>query len=280
MTYKIILTDSAFKDLENIKFYIPKDNEVASKKYIRKIFDRIEFLSKFPHLGLKIANSFISYKNIFYLVCLNHIVIYQINEFAKCIYILRVFSHFQNWKNILNKDLLNKEEVITHSSRLLITKMNQSMYYDVYRNSLDEDNKKYVPDEVFESVEEASEVVNEIIKNYDSKDGPFVYAVIRKLDHVNLGYVQLIKISDGWEIGYHIAKIFTKNGYASEALNIFLEYIKENLDINEVLGIALANNKASRRVLEKCGFKLIFENEGIYQGKKRKIIKTIKKLRS
>ncbi len=170
------------------------------------------------------------------------------------------------------------KDVIIENNQLSIKRMDESMYYDIYRNSLDEDNRKYVPDEVFESLEEAKEVVDQIIKNYDSEDGPFVYAIIRKDDKANIGYVQLVKIDDGWEIGYHIAKEYTRCGYATEAVNLFLEYLKNNTDLKEIYGIALADNKASRRVLEKCGFKLIFEGSGMYQGKIRPIIKTIKTL--
>ena len=156
--------------------------------------------------------------------------------------------------------------------------MDQSMCEDVFHNSQDKNNKRFVPDEVFDSLEEASEVVNQIIKSYENKDGPFVYAVIRKEDSKNIGYVQLVKIEEGWEIGYHIAEAFTGNGYATEAANLFLKHLKDNTQIKEIYGIALANNKASRRVLEKCGFELIFEGIGLYQGRKRKIIKTIKHL--
>ena len=119
--------------------------------------------------------------------------IYQINELAKCVYILRVLSRFQDWKNIVNKGLANKEDMLIDGDRLRITKMDPSMYYDVYRNSLDEDNKKFVPDEVFDSLEEADEVVDRIVGNYESEGGPFVYAVIRKEDHTNLGFVQQSK---------------------------------------------------------------------------------------
>ena len=278
MTYKVIITESTFKDLENIKYFIAADNPDAAKKYVGGIFDKLESLSEFPYRGLKIYNSFFDYAKAHYLICLNHIAIYQVNELAKCVYVLRVLSHFQDWKNIINKDLLNMNEIIIESERLSIVKMNKTMYYDVYRNSLDEDNRKYVPDEVFNSLEEASEVVDYIIQSYDSEDGPFIYAVIRKKDNVNLGYVQLVKIEEGWEVGYHIAKIFTGNGYATEAVNLFLKYLKASRGLKEIYGIALASNKASRRVLEKCGFKLIFEGNGIYQGKKRKIIRTIKQL--
>ena len=165
---------------------------------------------------------------------------------------------------------------MVESLRLKITKLDSSMCYDIYRNSLDEDNRRFVPDEVFETVEDAQEVVDQLIENYDSEDGPFVYAIIRKEDNKNIGYVQLVKIEEGWEIGYHIAKEFTSSGYATEAVNAFLNYLKDSKGVKEIYGVALADNLASRRVLEKCGFKLIFEGQGIYQGNPRKIIKTIK----
>ena len=276
MTYKIIITDSAFSDLENIKFYIAKDNEEAAKQYILKILDRFEQLEAFPYSGNKIANSFFDYAKAYYLICVNHVAIYQVNELAKCIYILRVLSHYQDWKNIVNKEILQSNSVIIDNDILQIVRMNQSMYYDVYRNSQDDNNRKYVPDEVFNSLEEASEVVNQIIHSYDSEDGPFVYAVLRKKDNANIGYVQLVKTDDGWEIGYHIADIYTGNGYATEAIKLFLKYLKNAAKIQQIIGIALASNKASRRVLDKCGFELIYEGTGLYQRRKRKIVKTIK----
>jgi RimJ/RimL family protein N-acetyltransferase/plasmid stabilization system protein ParE len=278
MTYKIIITNSAFSDLESIKLFIAKDNLEIAKQYILKILDRFEQLEAFPYSGLKIANSFFDYAKAYYLICVNHVAIYQVNDIAKCVYVLRVLSHYQDWKNIVNKDILQNKSVIADNDKLQIVKMNQSMYYDVYKNSQDDNNRKYVPDEVFNSLEEASEVVNQIINSYDSEDGPFVYAVIRKKDSANLGYVQLVKIEEGWEIGYHIAEIYTGNGYATEAVNLFLNYIKNNTFLKQIIGIALATNKASRRVLEKCGFELIYEGTGLYQGRKRKIIKTIKHL--
>jgi ribosomal-protein-alanine N-acetyltransferase len=167
---------------------------------------------------------------------------------------------------------------IIDNKRLSIVKMDPSMYEDVFRNSLDEDNRRFVPAEVFESLEAAKEVVDFIIQSYESKDGPFIYAIITKEESKNIGYVQLIKINEGWEIGYHIAKKYTGRGYATEAVTLFLEYLKKYISLKEIYGVALSDNKASRRVLEKCGFKLIFEGEGPYQGKIRKIIKTIKTL--
>lgn len=153
-----------------------------------------------------------------------------------------------------------------------------SMVEDVWKNSNDENNRKYVPDEVFETIEEAYEVVNQLIESYKKEEGPFVYPVFRKIDNANLGYVQLIKIKEGWEIGYHIAKQYTNKGYATKALKLFIEHIKNTTNIKEIYGIALAKNKASLRVLEKNGFETVFKGLAKYQGKNRIIVKTIKYL--
>ena len=173
-------------------------------------------------------------------------------------------------------DLRPHSDVIIESSGLRIVKMNPSMYDDVFHNSQDEDNKRFVPDEVFDSLEEAKDVVDFIISSYDSLEGPYIYAIIKKEDNANIGYVQLVKIDMGYEIGYHIAKRYTGNGYATKAVNLFLKYLKDNTELKEIHGIALYSNKASKRVLEKCGFKLIFEGYDLYQGERRKIIRTIK----
>ena len=172
-----------------------------------------------------------------------------------------------------------KYKTLISNETISICYMDKSMCFDVWQNSLDENNRRFVPDEVFETLEIATEVVNDLIESYQSEDGPFVYAVIRNKDEVNLGYVQLVKIDLGWEIGYHIASQYNGNGYATTSVKLFLEYLKQNTNYKEIYGVALADNKASRRVLEKNGFELIFEGIDWYQGSKRKIIKTIKTLK-
>lgn len=47
-------------------------------------------------------------------------------------------------------------------------------------------------------------------------------------------------------------------------------------NLKEVYGICLAENTASVRVLEKCGFTQIYYGLGNYQGKEEQIIKTIR----
>lgn len=160
--------------------------------------------------------------------------------------------------------------------RLTITTFSLDMAQSVYENSQDDDTRRFVPDEVYDSAEEARAAIEFLMSRYDSADGPFVYPIITN-DSKNIGYIQLCQIDDGsWEIGYHIAKQFTGKGYATEAVKAFLPAMAKKLNIKEVYGICLAENTASVHVLEKCGFVQIFQGMGVYQGKEAKIVRFIK----
>lgn len=151
------------------------------------------------------------------------------------------------------------------TERLIITKFDLAMAEAVHKNSLDEDNRRFVPDEVFETVEEAEETIGFLMSCYDSGGGPLVYPVLLK-DGTNIGYVQLVPLEEDVEVGYHIAKEFTGNGYASEALKALLQFAKAEKKLGKVYGICVSENVASKKVLEKCGFEKEYEGAGEYQG--------------
>ena len=159
------------------------------------------------------------------------------------------------------------------TERLIITKFTMDMAEAVHLNSLDEDNRRFVPDEVFETVEEAADTIGFLMGVYENGDGPLVYPVLKK-DGTNIGYVQVVPFDDGtWEVGYHIGGNYTKKGYATEAVKAFLPVILPKLGISQIAGICLAENKASVKVMEKCGFVKEFEGIGPYQGEDRMICK-------
>ena len=169
--------------------------------------------------------------------------------------------------------------LLVDTDRLFIVEMTMDMAMDVHKNSLDEDTRRFVPDEVFETLEDAKETVEFLMSQYGSAEGPQVYAVILKDGNKNIGYVQLVPIGEGkWEIGYHIAKQYTGNGYATEAVTAFLPIMAEKSAIKEVYGIRLLENLASGRVLDKCGFEHFFEGEGEYHDGVYKISKSVWKL--
>lgn len=156
------------------------------------------------------------------------------------------------------------------AQRLFITELDESMAESVHRNSLDVNNRRFVPDEVFETVDAAQEMIARLIKFYTQDDSPLVYA-IRLNDGQYIGHIQAVPIENGWEIGYHIGEAYTGNGYAAEAVGTFLAPVMERLGISRIAGVCRADNAASRRVLEKCGFVLEFLGERDYHGGRHEI---------
>lgn len=166
--------------------------------------------------------------------------------------------------------------MLIETERLIITEFTMDMAQAVQENSVDEDNKRFVPDEVWESVEEAEETLEYLISQYGAFEGPLVYPVIVKETNTNIGYVQLVPLEDGmWEVGYHIAKKYTGNGYATEAVKAFLPVISKAANLTEVYGICLAENEASCAVMKKCGFETVFTGTGTYQNVDREIVKNV-----
>lgn len=150
------------------------------------------------------------------------------------------------------------------TERLLIIELNMDMAEAVHKNSLDEDNIRFVSDEVFYTIKEASDTIAYLMEQYDTLSGPLVYAIIIKQTGENIGYVQIIPFEDNhWKIGYNIAKQYVGNGYATEYVNAFLPVITNRIGIDEVYGVCLKNNLASNRVMAKCGFTNIFNGERI-----------------
>lgn len=162
----------------------------------------------------------------------------------------------------------NKMEIKT--DRLVITEFDPGMIESVHVNSLDEDNRRFVPDEVFETIDDAREVVEFLMSTYEGTEGPFVYPILLH-DGTNIGYVQAAPIKKGWEIGYHIAKDHTGKGYSTEAVTAFVPVIMNRLEITEIYGVCHADNIASHKVLEKSGFVLEYTGKNNYQGKEQEV---------
>lgn len=167
-----------------------------------------------------------------------------------------------------------RESMYIKTDRFIITELTMNMCNDYHKNSVDDDNRRFVPDEVCETIDEAEKTLKWLIESYSSVNGPFVYPIILK-NNINVGYVQACSLGKEFEIGYHIAQKYTRNGYATEAVKVFLPVIMEMLQINKIYGIVLEENIASHKVLERNGFKLIYKGIAKYQGEDRELRKYI-----
>jgi ribosomal-protein-alanine N-acetyltransferase len=89
--------------------------------------------------------------------------------------------------------------------------------------------------------------------------------LIRRADQRLLGAITLDNIQRGpaqaGTIGYWIGADFARQGYMAEAVSAVVHYAFTELDLSRIQAGCLPENKASRGVLEKTGFKY----EGVAQ---------------
>ena len=60
-------------------------------------------------------------------------------------------------------------------------------------------------------------------------------------------------------------------------LKVFLNEVMQRKELDKVYGICVSENIASKKVLEKTGFKMEYEGVGEYQGERRQIAKYVLK---
>ena len=160
------------------------------------------------------------------------------------------------------------------TERLIITELTMEMARSLHEQSLDEETRRFVTDEVFETEAVAADVISFLMDCRDKGEGPQVWAVTLK-DGSLIGYVQAIPLCQGWEIGYHIGSLYRGNAYATEAVKAFLPVVMEHLGIKQIDGICLAENIGSVKVLERCGFVKRFDGMGLYQGRERHLCRFV-----
>ena len=172
---------------------------------------------------------------------------------------------------------IRSSDMRIETKRLIITTFTIDRAEAVHLGSLDESTRLFVPDEVFETVDDARDTLEYLISVYEGGEGPLVYPILLCDEYI--GYVQAVPMDDGrWEIGYHINENHRNQGYATEAVTAFLPTIMSRVGIVDILGITLRANKASQKVLEKCGFEKFFEGEDLYHGEMQDVVKLIYKI--
>ncbi len=135
----------------------------------------------------------------------------------------------------------------------------------------DPDVHTYLYDGVVTDVEYSKQVVAYIQRQY-KEAGVGRMAAFEKATDDFIGWVGL-KIehtpvnghSGFYDIGYRLRQKHWGKGYATEATQFFLNYAFNELKAEKVYGYAFEGNKASRRVLEKCGLNQVntFEYNGV-----------------
>ena len=135
----------------------------------------------------------------------------------------------------------------------------------LYENHLEEEVKKWIPNESYADIEETQDAINFYVDCVNNGHLPYVLAVELKETGELIGDTGVNEVEEKTkevEIGYTICKKHSGKGYATELLNAMTKFIVLTFGINVLYGRVMRGNNVSVRVLEKNGYVFVKEEFG------------------
>lgn len=114
---------------------------------------------------------------------------------------------------------------------------------------------KYIGERNVKSLAAAEQYIADRMTPQYERLGYGNYTVIRKADGVKMGTCGLYDREglDGIDIGFAFLPAYEGKGYGYEAARRITDFAREELKMPAIRGITVAENIASRRLLEKLG---------------------------
>ena len=156
-------------------------------------------------------------------------------------------------------------EYLFETDRLRMRKFEPDDAERLYAIHLDQEVKKWIPNESYENLEEARETIDFFADCVNRKALPYVLAVELKSTGVLIGDTGLNEVEgkpDEVEIGFVISPECRGKGYAAELLKAMTEFAGSAFQISVLYGRVMRGNSASVSVLEKSGYSFVREEFG------------------
>ncbi|WP_298309728.1 GNAT family N-acetyltransferase [uncultured Aquimarina sp.] len=145
-------------------------------------------------------------------------------------------------------------KTLIETERLLLRRITLDDKEKLLRLYSDPDVQKYTGEPVVESIEEIEKAIQVRINDYD-KYGYGRWATVLKNGMQFVGWAGLAYLPefDEIDLGYRFLPEFWGSGIATEASQAILTYGFDTLKLKKIIAIAMKENKASIRVMEKIG---------------------------
>jgi len=122
---------------------------------------------------------------------------------------------------------------------------------------------RFLGNNPIKTIQQARDYITLVRRQYE-ENGIGRWAAIEKSSGNFIGWAGLKFITEPennhvrfHDVGYRLHPDYWHKGYATESTVASLNYGFEVLKLSEIIGTCHEENKASRRVLEKCGLKFI-----------------------
>ncbi|PGS48737.1 GNAT family N-acetyltransferase [Bacillus sp. AFS041924] len=143
---------------------------------------------------------------------------------------------------------------ILETERLILRKVEHKDSQSIFNNWLSDDR---VMDNLIKgahkSIEETIERVNEIVKNYTSKEFCYWGIELKSTSELigAIDFYNFDNATENCEVGYCLGYNWWNQGYGTEALKAVLEYGFRQMNIHKISAAHNTDNPASGKILEK-----------------------------
>ena len=156
-------------------------------------------------------------------------------------------------------------EIMFETERLAVRKFRDEDARQLYENHLDDEVRKWFPNECYADLEEAQGAVRFYADCVDNGHLPFVLGVELKETKELIGDTGISEVEGKpgeTEIGYCIGQQYRGKGYATELLDAISGFAASRFGFRTIWGRVVHGNGASAKVLEKNGYTFVREEFG------------------
>ena len=151
------------------------------------------------------------------------------------------------------------------TARLVVRKLRIEDAPQLYENHMDEEVRKWFPNECYADPDEAQDAIRFFADCVDKGHLPFVLGVELKGTGELIGDTGISEVEgkpEETEIGYCIGQKYRGKGYAAELVGAVSGFVGFRFGIGTIWGRVVHGNQASAKVLEKNGYRFVKEEFG------------------
>ena len=151
------------------------------------------------------------------------------------------------------------------TEHLIVRKFKTEDAQQLYENHMDEEVRKWFPNECYADLEEAQDAIRFYADCVDHGKLPFVLGVELKGTGDLIGDTGISEVEGSpgeTEVGYCIGQKYRGKGYATELLRAISDFAGSRFGTGVIWGRVVFGNEASVKVLEKNGYQFVRKEFG------------------
>lgn len=155
--------------------------------------------------------------------------------------------------------------MLFETEHLIVRKFKAEDAKQLYENHMDEEVRKWFPNECYADLEEAQDAILFYADCVDYDKLPFVLGVELKETGELIGDAGISEVEGKpgeTEVGYCIGPKYRGKGYATELLQAISDFVVSHFGIGVIWGRVVYGNDASVKVLEKSGNQFVRKEFG------------------